>query len=177
MFSASLSPPLSLTHLPLASVSTLPHLCPSVLVLSWPQIVWLSPTTDFSLPTGSLGLSVPLTALFADDSKILPRQRPSSPQSQNQVARQLSFSTAFSPAPTFPASAGDINSFLSHPGHNKCQRPVSLDSRHLFLTVLGWKFQTQKRLADSAFEESSLSGLQTVAFLQCLYTGGFGSEL
>ena len=177
MFSASLT--LSLTNLPLASVSTLPPSVPlcSGAVLA-PDRHWLSPTTDFSLPTGSLGLSVPLTALFADDSKILPRQRPSSPQSRNQVARQLSFSTAFSPpAPTFPASAGDINSFLSHPGHNKCQRPDSLDSRHLFLTVLEAGSSKLKRLADSAFEESSLSGLQTVAFLRCLYTGGFGSEL
>ena len=120
MFSASLT--LSLMHPPLASVSTLPPSVPlcSGAVLA-PDHHWFSSApplqaTDFSLPTGSLGLSVPLTALFADDSQILPRQRPSSPQSWNQVARQLSFSTAFPPpAPTFPASTGDINSFLSHP--------------------------------------------------------------
>ena len=118
---------LSITH-PLSDAPSLglcEHPAPSVPLCSSavlaPDLHWFSPApplqaTDFSLPTGSLGLSVPLTALFANDSQILPRQRPSSPQSRNQVARQLNFSEAFTPpAPTFPASAGDINSFLSHP--------------------------------------------------------------
>lgn len=113
---------LSITH-PLSDAPSLglcEHPAPICAPLFWccpgPRSSLALPHHWFFSPTGSLGLSVPPHGSLCWWLKILPRQRPSSPQSQNQVARQLSFSTAFSPpAPTFPASAGDINSFPVSP--------------------------------------------------------------